>query len=101
GPSWRIAFGHEQAEGPHEGAALQRGEAARNQRPLADDEGAAPASRRREELTRAKCSALRAERTGHARLRRTCPFRRPWKVNGFPDRPCAARPSRAVGGTFS
>ena len=46
-PPRRPPLRHEPAEGPHEGAALQRGEAPRHQGPLAHDQGAAAARRRR------------------------------------------------------
>jgi hypothetical protein len=38
------------AEGPHEGAALQRGEAPQHPRPLADEQGAVATSSRRTEV---------------------------------------------------
>ena len=42
-PARRPALGHEPAEGPHEGAALQRGQAAEHRGPLEDEQGAAAA----------------------------------------------------------
>ena len=49
-PPRRAPLRHEPAQGPHEGAALQRGEAPRDQGPLAHEQGAAPARRRSEKL---------------------------------------------------
>src|ERR1700758_4232778 len=46
----RPPLGHEAPEGPHEGAAVQRGEADGYRRPLADDEAAARARGRRPQV---------------------------------------------------
>jgi len=46
----RPELGHEPAEGPHEGAAGQRGEAAERPGSLADDEGPAPEGGRSQEV---------------------------------------------------
>ena len=45
-PRW-PALGHEPPEGPHEGAALQRGQAAEHLRSLTDEQAAAAAGGRR------------------------------------------------------
>ena len=46
GPPRRAAFRHEPAEGPHEGAALQRGPPHGHRGPLEHEQGAAPAGGR-------------------------------------------------------
>ena len=49
-PPRRASLRHEPAEGPYEGAALQRGEADGHRRPLPHEQGAAPARRGPEEV---------------------------------------------------
>ena len=49
-PPRRPALRHEPAEGPHEGAALQRGQADGHRGPLQDEQAAAPARGRSQEV---------------------------------------------------
>ena len=48
-PPRRSALRHEPPEGPHQGAALQRGQADEHRGPLEDEQGPAPARRRPQE----------------------------------------------------
>ena len=49
-PPWRTALGHQPGEGAHPRPALQRGEEAQHRRPLEDEQGAAPARGRPQEV---------------------------------------------------
>ena len=58
-PPGRSALRHQPTQGPDARPALQRGQAARHRGPLVDEQGAAPARRRRQEVELAASAARR------------------------------------------
>src|SRR4029077_14808413 len=67
-PARRAAVRHEEAEGPHQGAALPRGQAVEHLGAVANEQAAASARRRPPQVTRGYAQAVTPETLDHVAL---------------------------------